>query len=176
MRATGRRLTTPGRLGRIVLRAEAVVSKRSSPATGTPAGRLVAVVATTVLAACGGDSTAPRFVESSLVASGRVLSAAGAPAGDAIVGIEAMNKGKSGGDYGCTGEYLVGDWVTTTDVDGRFTFKMNLQSNGGPLCVVVRAAGRGDTTWRDTASVVRGFTPVAPGAAPDTVWFDLRVR
>lgn len=126
------------------------------------------------LAACG-DSTAPRLVESALVASGRVVYPAGAPAREALVGIDAMSKGKPGGDYGCTGAYLVGNWFAFTDADGRFTLKLGLQSDGAPFCVIVRAVAAGDTAWRDTASVVRAFTPLTPGVAPDTVQFDLRV-
>jgi hypothetical protein len=126
------------------------------------------------LAACG-DSTAPRLVESALVASGRVLYAAGAPAENALVGIDAMNAGKPGGEYGCSGAYLVGNWLTQTSGDGRFALTLDLLSDGSPVCVVVRAVGAGDTAWRDTTFVVRAFTPAAPGVAPDTVPFDLRV-
>ena len=139
-------------------------------------GAAFAGTALTALAACAGDSTAPRFVESSLVAAGRVLGAGGAPAKNALVGIDAMNKGKAGGEYGCDGEYLVGNWFAFADADGRFTLTLNLQSNGAPFCVIVRAVGVGDSTWRDTASVVRAFTPVAPGVSPDTVRFELLVR
>lgn len=127
------------------------------------------------LAACGGDSTAPRFVEASLVAAGRVLVPGGAPAQNAIVVIDAMNKGRPGGEYGCDGEYLVGNWATFADADGRFTLKLDLQSNGTPFCVIVRAVGAGDSVWRDTVSVVKAFTPVAAGVAPDTVHFELLV-
>lgn len=133
------------------------------------------LVSLVMLAACSRDSTAPKFVESSLVAAGRVLGAGGVPAQNALVGIDAMNKGKAGGDYGCDGEYLVGNWATFADADGRFALTLNLQSNGTPYCVIVRAVGVGDSTWRDTASVVRVFKPVSPGVAPDTVRFELQV-
>jgi hypothetical protein len=129
------------------------------------------------LAACGGSPSAPRFVESSLVAAGRVRDQAGGPVREAIVMIDAMTAGKPGGEFGCTGAYLTGNWVAFTDADGRFTVGMGQQSDGRPICVVVFAvpAGDSDTTWRDTAFVLRRFTPVAPGVAPDTVHFDLRV-
>jgi hypothetical protein len=137
--------------------------------------RLGAAVAAATLAACAGDSTAPRFVESSLVAAGRVLVTEGAPAEGALVHVQTLSSGKAGGEFGCTGSYLTGDWVALTNPDGRFTIPMGLRSDGTPVCIVVLALGAGDTAWRDTASVVRAFTPVATGVAPDTVHFDLRV-
>ena len=127
------------------------------------------------LAACGGGSTEPRFVESALVASGRVLDATGAPADNALVGIDAMNAGKPGGEYGCTGAYLVGNWAVLPGPDGRFTIGLGLLSDGAPVCVIVRATVFGDSVWRDTTYVVRAFTPVTPGVAPDTAHFELRV-
>ena len=151
--------------------------RRSNPIPGDTLSpmRLRSVLPVAILAACGGDSTAPTFVESSLVATGRVLGAGGVPAQSAIVQIDAMNKGRPGGEYGCDGEYLTGNWVTSADADGRFAFTLTMQSNGTPFCVIVRAVGIGDSTWRDTASVVRAFKPVAPGVAPDTVHFELEI-
>jgi hypothetical protein len=80
------------------------------------------------LAACGGDSIAPRFVESSLVAAGRVLATDGAPAAGALVMVQTLGSGKPGGEFGCTGSYLSGNWVVLTGPDGRFTVGMGLRS------------------------------------------------
>ena len=107
-------------------------------------------------------------MESSLVASGRVLGEAEAPSENALVGIDAMSAGKLGGEYECTGACVVGNWVAMTSADGRFAVTLALQSDGAPACV-------GDDAWRDAAFVVRPFTPVAAGVAPDTVRFELRV-
>jgi hypothetical protein len=102
------------------------------------------------------------------------MSFSNAPAENALVIVQTLSAGKPDGEFGCTGSYLTGNWAAQTGPDGRFTVGMGLRTDGKPVCVAVLALGAGDTVWRDTASVVRAFTPAAAGVAPDTVHFELQ--
>jgi hypothetical protein len=127
------------------------------------------------VAAC--RSTDPeRAVESSLVVDGRVLDASSsAPIDQALVHIQTLSGGKAGGEFGCTGAYLTGDWSFLTDASGRFTADLRLTTTRRPVCVVVLGTRPGAAGWRDTAWVVAPFKPVTTSSAPDTVRFALRM-
>jgi hypothetical protein len=130
----------------------------------------------TVLTSCSGASEPVTPRATSLVAAGRVVDAAGSPIERAGIHIQALWSGRQGGDFGCSGTALVGDWLLFADPNGAFTSEMRLGATGtvAPVCVVVLGMRPDDSAWRDTASVVAAFKPVAEGVAPDTVRFALR--
>jgi len=113
--------------------------------------------------------------EAALVAVGRAVDASGAPVDGAAITVQTIWPGRAGGRFGCTGSYLVGHWTVVTTADGQFALDLRLTTPRAPICVVVLGALSGETTWRDTASVVTPFTAVTQGAVPDTVRFDLRL-
>lgn len=130
-------------------------------------------VAIGLLVACG-DTTSPLSSHpQSLVAEGRVVDASGAPVDGALVQVQALWPGEAGGEFGCRGTYLVGQWTLVTPSDGEFGIEIRLNAPSSPTCLVVLGMRAGETAWRDTASVVARFTPVAKGVTPDTVHFDL---
>lgn len=145
---------------------------RRSPHADWRAPLWVGVVA--VLAACGGGESSLTPRQGALVAEGRVTDALGGPIGGAVVHVQALWPGTTGGELGCSGSYLVGDWFMISTSDGRFGIEMRLTAPDSPACIVVLGAPAGDSVWRDTASVVAPFTRTTAGVAPDTVQLDLR--
>src|SRR5688500_15029767 len=130
----------------------------------------------TSLAACGAEPSAPRVEDVSLVAVGVVLDVAGTPVDRALVHLQAVREGRSGGDFGCTGSSLIADQLVVTGADGRFAMELGARSIAGTaVCIVALARRQGESVWRDTASVVRPFIPRTAVTPPDTVRFELRL-
>jgi len=128
------------------------------------------------LAACGSETSAPRVEDVSLVAVGVVFDLAGTPVDEVVVHLQAMRDGRSGGALGCTGSALIGNKVVLTDADGRFAMELGARSIAGtPVCIIVLATRRGQSTWRDTASVVYPYLPRTAVTPPDTVRVEMRL-
>jgi hypothetical protein len=131
-------------------------------------------IAVAMLVACGGGSSSFSPRQGALVAEGRVSDAAGVPIGNAVVHVEALWPGTAGGEFGCSGTYLVGDWSMFSASDGRFGIEMRLTAPDSPTCIIVLGSPPGDAVARDTASALAQFTRTTAGVAPDTVHLDLR--
>ena len=136
----------------------------------------LAVLATAPLAACGTETSAPRVEDVTLVAVGVVLDLVGTPVDGAVVHLQALNEGRSGGPLGCTGSLLIGDKVVQTRADGRFAMEFGARSIAGTaVCVIVLGMRPEQSTWRDTASVLMPFIPRTAVTPPDTVRLELRL-
>jgi hypothetical protein len=146
----------------------------------TPRGIVFAcaLVGTAAAAACDGGSAslspAEQAHEQSLVVIGRAGTASGAPIANAVVTMQVMSNGKRGGQFGCTGDLLVGQWVVQPPRDGLFTHDLRVTATSAPMCLIVLSMRSGDAVWRDTTTMVKRFSDVTGGIVPDTVRLDLR--
>ena len=134
----------------------------------------LSMLATALLTGCAGEPGAPQGQDVTLVIVGVVSDASGQPVDQAIVHLQAMGEGRSGGNFGCTGSFLIDHSITVTEADGRFAMEVGGQPTGGaPVCVIALATRRRESTWRDTASVVRSSIPRTAATPPDTIRVDL---
>ena len=127
------------------------------------------------VAACSDDDAAPLTPrEQSLVVIGRAGEASGAPIANAIVTLQVLWPGTTGGEFGCTGRTLVGQWVIAPPRDGLFVRELRVSASSAPMCIIALSTRSGEPVWRDTTAVVVRFSPVSETAAPDTIRLDLR--
>jgi hypothetical protein len=138
-----------------------------------------ALIGAVALTACGGDghasvTSAEQAREQALVVIGRAGTASGAPIANAIVTIQVLFNGKPGGEFGCTGDKLLGYWSVQPPRDGLFLSDLRVTALAAPMCLVVLSTRSGDPVWRDTTTLVTRFRAVTDGVAPDTVRLDLR--
>lgn len=137
----------------------------------------LAAVSAASLVACIPESSAPRVEDVSLVVVGEVRTATGTPAGGAIVHLQAMADGRSGGELGCMGSSLIGDKAGLSNSNGQFVMELGARPIGGtPVCIIALAKRFAAVSWSDTASVVFPFIPRTAVTPPDTVRVDLRLR
>ena len=128
------------------------------------------------VAACVSETSAPPAGGVSLVIIGDVRTAAGAPTSQAIVHLQALSQGRSGGELGCTGSSLIGDKVGLTGDDGRLAMELGAGSIGGSsVCIIALAKRLGAVRWGDTVSFVYSFIPRTALTPPDTVPVELRL-